>query len=64
MMKKLQKLLDGHKWNLGMLGFAILGICYTNQWISNDQAIFLGTLNTSWTGVALRSAWAKRGAKK
>lgn len=55
------KWLNGNKFHLGMIAGGILGICYAQGWIDEQWAATAASLITAWTGVAVRSAYAKGG---
>ena len=56
---KLWKRLQGHKTNISVIGWGILGILYTQGLVEEKTAELIGSILTMWTGIALRSAWAK-----
>jgi len=45
--------LNGWKSYLGMIGLGILGICYSQGWISDEVAKTIGYILTTLTGVGL-----------
>lgn len=51
--------INGKKTYLGMIGLGILGICYEGGFLGEDIARMLGIALSTWTGVAMRHAWAK-----
>jgi len=53
------KFLDGYKVHFGAIGWGLLGIAYAQGWLDTTMAGTIGAILTAWTGVALRSAWAK-----
>ena len=58
-MKNLWKMLQGHKANLGAIGWGILGILYTQGLIDEKAGELIGSILVAWTGIAIRSAWNK-----
>ncbi len=46
---------------LGAIAFGILGVLYSQGWISTELAGTIGAIISTWTGIALRAAWKKGG---
>ncbi|MCK4340281.1 MAG: hypothetical protein KAY37_00985 [Phycisphaerae bacterium] len=44
-------ILNGWKTYLGMIGLGLLGICWSQGWISDDLAKTIGAILTTVTGV-------------
>ncbi len=60
-MASLMKILSGKKTYLGMIGWGVLGMLWSQGMVDDKVATTVGSILTAWTGIALRSAWTKKG---
>ncbi len=58
-MSKLWNWMNGNKTYLGMISAGLLGILYSQGWISDQVAATSASIITAWTGIAVRSAVKK-----
>lgn len=63
-MRKLWNWMDGNKSYLGAVAAGLLGICYSENWVSDETAMKLAAAITTLTGIAIRSAVKKLEPKK
>jgi len=61
MLKKIWKLIDGHKTHLGAISYGVLGILWSEGVCTDEQARLIGLLITAWTGYSVRDAIKKGG---
>ena len=64
MPRKLPRLLNGWKTELGIVVMAVVAVLSHKDWISQDDAFYLLVLIGSATGLAAKSAIRKSGLRK
>jgi len=59
LLKAVPQWMSGRKTYLGAIGYGVLGIFWSEGWVSDDTAKMVAGLLTMWTGFAIRSAIGK-----